>query len=99
NQEYASTTRFKNRIAHGMLSASFICTVLGTKMPGIGTIHIGQELQFIKPVYIGDTISVRLEIIEILEKSRMKISSKVYNQHGELTVDGISLVKAPTDEV
>mgnify|MGYP003576911611 CR=1 FL=1 len=101
NEEYAKGTRFGKRIAHGMLTSSFICTVLGTKLPGIGTIHISQSLDFKQAVYIGDTITVRLEIIEFLEKGRIKILSQVYNQKDELVVDGFSVVKPPkqTDEV
>ena len=95
NEEYAKRTRFGKRIAHGMLVSSFICTVLGMKLPGVGTIHIGQELKFIKPVYIGDTITVKLELTDILENGHFKIKSVVYNQDNEMVIDGFSTVKPP----
>lgn len=95
NEVYANETKFKKRIAHGMLTASFICTALGTKLPGIGTIHVNQQLSFLKPVYIGDTITVNLEIIEFLEKGYLKIRSYITNQHSEIVIDGFSVVKPP----
>lgn len=96
DEEFAKKSRFGKRIAHGMLTASFICTALGTKLPGEGTIHIKQELEFIKPVFIGDTITVYLEVVEILsEKKYLKIKSQIFNQEKELVVDGFSIVKPP----
>src|SRR5687768_14337450 len=67
NEEYAKSSRFGKRIAHGMLTSSFICTVLGMKLPGVGTIHISQQLEFKRPVFIGDTVTVILNVTEILE--------------------------------
>lgn len=99
DEEYAKTTRFGKRIAHGMLTASYICTALGTKLPGEGTIHIKQELEFLKPVYIGDTITVHLEVMEVLPpKSYLKITSQIFNQNQELVVDGFSIVKVPKED-
>ncbi len=95
DEVYASKTRFGKRIAHGMLTSSFICTVLGMKLPGVGTIHISQSLEFLRPVFIGDTVTVRLEVVDILEKGRLKIRSEVFNQHDEAVIDGHSIVKAP----
>ena len=96
DEEYCRKTRFGKRIAHGMLTSSFICTVLGMKLPGVGTIHISQNLEFKSPVYIGDTITVELEIIEILpEKGFLKIRSNIYNQAAEIVVEGFSVVKPP----
>lgn len=96
NEEYAKSTRFGKRIAHGMLTSSFICTALGTKMPGVGTIHINQNLSFKKPVYIGDTITVKLELLEKnTDKNIWVIKSDVYNQHDEIVVEGTSIVKPP----
>lgn len=64
NEVYAEQTFFKKRIAHGMLSAGFISAVLGTKLPGPGTIYMGQELKFTKPVYFGDTITAECIVDE-----------------------------------
>lgn len=96
DEEFARSSRFGKRIAHGMLTASFICTALGTKLPGEGTIHIKQEIEFLKPVFIGDTITVYLEAESILsDKNYLKIKSQIFNQDGELVVDGYSIVKPP----
>jgi len=95
NEEYAKQTRFGKRIAHGMLISSFICTVLGTQLPGLGTIHISQLVEFKRPVYIGDTITVKLKVIEVLEKGNLKILSQIFNQKDEIVVDGYSIVKPP----
>ena len=67
NEEYAKNTAFKTRIAHGMLSAGFISAVLGTKLPGPGTIYLNQDLRFTKPVQFGDTITatITLSLIHI----------------------------------
>ena len=65
NDEFAATTRFKKRIAHGMLSASFISTVVGTKLPGPGCIYVSQDLKFRAPVYIGDTVTTSAEILSL----------------------------------
>ena len=98
NEEYAKTTRFEKRIAHGMLVSSFICTALGMKLPGTGTIHINQQLDFKQPVYIGDTITVQLEVLEVVnEKGHLKIRSDIFNQHGEIVITGFSVVKPPKD--
>lgn len=61
NEDYASTTMFKGRIAHGMLSAGFISTVFGTKLPGPGCIYVAQSLKFKRPVKIGDTVIAKVE--------------------------------------
>ncbi len=95
NEEYAKTTRFGGRIAHGILTSAFICTSLGTQLPGIGTIHISQTLEFKAPVYIGDTITVHLKLLEVIEKGYLKILSQVYNQKKEIVIDGYSIVKPP----
>lgn len=65
NAEFASQTMFKERIAHGMLSAGLISTVFGTKLPGPGAIYVNQSLNFKAPVYIGDTVVARVELKEI----------------------------------
>ena len=72
DEEYAATTQFKGRIAHGMLSASYISTILGTRLPGPGTIYMGQTLQFRAPVRIGDEVVARCTISQIIrEKGRV----------------------------
>lgn len=95
NEQYASTTPFKTRIAHGMLSAGLISTVLGTRLPGPGTLYLGQELKFLKPVRIGDTITARVEVLEVLPKNRLRLRTTCKNQDGDLVIDGEALVMAP----
>ena len=75
DEEYASKTIFKKRIAHGILVSGLISAVLGTKLPGEGAIYMGQELKFMAPVFIGDTITATVEIIELIaEKNRVVFS-------------------------
>jgi len=89
NEEYAKTTIFKKRIAHGMLSAGFVSAVLGTKLPGEGSIYLGQELRFTAPVYMGDTITAEAEIIELIpEKNRIILKTTCTNQEGKIVLDG-----------
>lgn len=95
NEEYAKTTFFKERIAHGMLSAGFISAVLGLKLPGPGTIYISQQLDFKAPVKIKDTVTARVEVIERLEKNRLKLRTTCTNQDGILLVDGHAVVSPP----
>lgn len=87
---------FGERIAHGMLTASFISTVLGTRLPGPGTIYLSQELSFKRPVKFGDTIEAKVEVIEkIEEKNRLIVRTTCTNQHGELVIDGKAMVMPP----
>ncbi len=96
NEEYAKKTFFKTRIAHGMLSAGFISAVMGTKLPGPGTIYLKQDLIFKAPVMIGDTITTIVEIIDI-NKNRNKVYVKTscINQEGKIVLDGSAVVMAP----
>ncbi len=96
NEEYAKKTFFKARIAHGMLLAGFISAVIGNKLPGPGTIYVRQELNFLAPVHIGDTITARAEVGEInTEKNRVKLKTTCVNQEGTMVLDGEALVSPP----
>lgn len=87
--EFAKTTMFKERIAHGMLSAGFISAVLGTALPGKNAIYLAQELQFKAPVKIGDTVTATVEVLEKIEgKNRVILRTTVTNQKGVLVTDG-----------
>lgn len=89
NQEFAAQSRFKQRIAHGMLSASFISTVIGTELPGVNTIYLSQEVKFTAPVYFGDTLTAEAEVLEKREEKRiLTLKTTVMNQHGKVVVDG-----------
>jgi len=96
NEPFAAGTFFKGRIAHGMLSAGFISAVIGTKLPGPGAIYMSQSLRFTAPVRIGDTITARAEVIEVIEeKNRVKLSTTCTNQDGTVVLDGEALVMPP----
>jgi 3-hydroxybutyryl-CoA dehydratase len=96
NEDYAKQTFFKTRIAHGMLSAGFISNVLGNHLPGPGSIYIRQELNFLSPVRIGDTIRARVEIIDITpEKNRIKLKTQCINQDGTVVIDGEAVISPP----
>ena len=95
DEAYAKNSIFKGQVAHGMLSASYISAILGTKFPGNGTIYLGQNLKFVKPVYVGDTIEIVVTILEIGSKSKARLSTNVYNGTGDLVVEGEALVKLP----
>lgn len=96
NEEYSKDTMFKGRIAHGMLSASYISTVLGMQLPGPGTIYLSQELKFTAPVRFGDTITATVEVIErIEEKNRITLETICTNQIGEIVVKGKAMVMPP----
>jgi 3-hydroxybutyryl-CoA dehydratase len=76
NEEFAKETLFKGRIAHGMLAASFLSTVLGTRLPGPGAIYMGQTLNFRAPVKVGDTVIARVEVTDVdHDKRRIKVET------------------------
>lgn len=96
NEVYAKDTMFKGRIVHGMLTASYFSTILGTLLPGPGTIYLGQELKFTKPVHIQDTIKATVTVTEIIEeKNIIKLETIAYNQAGDVVVKGIATVMPP----
>lgn len=96
NESYAKETMFKGRIAHGMLSAGFISTVLGTLLPGPGSVYMGQELKFVKPVFFNDTITATCTVTEIIEdKKRIILDTICTNQDGEEVLTGSATIFLP----
>ena len=96
NENYAKNTFFKTRIAHGMLTAGFISAIIANQLPGPGTIYLKQELSFLAPVHIGDTITARVEIIELnTEKNRVRLKTTCSNQDGVMVLEGFGLVSPP----
>jgi 3-hydroxybutyryl-CoA dehydratase len=92
----ATASRFGGRIAHGMLVAGFISTVLGTRLPGPGTIYLSQSLRFVAPVRLGDTVTARVEVAELVPaKRRARLATTVRNQRGETVIDGEATVMVP----
>jgi 3-hydroxybutyryl-CoA dehydratase len=93
DDEFARTTRFGRRIAHGMLGASLISTVLGTKLPGEGTIYLSQTLQFLAPVFPGDTVTAKVVVTKIKEgKPIITLETVCENQRGETLIQGEAVV-------
>lgn len=99
DEAFAATTPFKGRIAHGMLSGALISAAIACELPGPGTIYIGQEMSFLRPVRPGDEIRIELEVLEKLPKNRLRIATRVLNQEGKKVVDGVATVMAPTEKV
>ena len=96
NESYARETFFKTRIAHGMLCAGLISTVLGNKLPGYGTIYVQQKLNFLAPVKIGDTITAHAEVIEIMTaKNKVRLKTDCSNQEGISVIEGEAIVSPP----
>lgn len=96
NDVAAEKSLFGRKIAHGMLVASFISNVLGNRLPGEGTVYLEQNLKFIKPVYIGDTVTAEVVVAEILneQKGIIKLLTNVKNQQQETVLNGYAIVKA-----
>ena len=96
NETFAKDTFFKTRIAHGMLTAGFISGVVGTQLPGHGTIYITQNLTFLAPVHFQDTITARVEVLEVItEKNRVRLRTTCTNQDGVIVMDGEALASPP----
>ena len=94
---YAAGTHFKERIAHGMIIAGLISGVIGMKLPGPGTIYLQQNLNFLAPVKVGDVVTASVEVIELLEKNRVRLKTKCVKQDGVVVLDGEALVIAPKE--
>ncbi|MCE7949034.1 MAG: enoyl-CoA hydratase [Chloroflexi bacterium CFX4] len=98
DEEYAKTTRFGRRIAHGMLTASLISAVLGNDLPGMGTIYLSQTVNFKAPVYLDDTITATVEVTAFREEKRIAtLRTTCTNQDGVLVVEGEATVIAPKE--
>jgi len=93
DEAFAQTTRFGRTIAHGMLTASLISAVLANKLPGAGSIYLGQTLQFVAPVFPGDEITARVTVKEIREdKPIVKLETICINQRDEVVIRGEATV-------
>lgn len=96
NDVYARKSRYKERIVHGMLSSSLISTVIGTKLPGNGSIYVEQKLVFKAPVLFGDTITAKVEVQDIyMEKNRVKLRTYCINQNDKIVLDGHAIIIPP----
>lgn len=98
DEEFASKTPFGGRIAHGMLTAGFVSAAIASKLPGPGSIYLGQSLRFTKPVRPGDTVSVKIEVLEVNSaRRRVRLATVCTNQHGETVMDGEATVLVPAE--
>jgi len=88
NEEFAQTTLFKGRIAHGILSAAFISTVFGTKLPGPGCIYVSQSLKFKAPVRIGDTVTATVELTALVPEKKFATFRTTASVAGKIVLDG-----------
>lgn len=96
DRHFARDTIFKQRVVHGMFTASMISAVLANELPGVGTIYLGQTLKFTAPVFFGDTIVTEVEVSQVdREKGRVVLNATLKNQRGELVLSGESKVLAP----
>jgi 3-hydroxybutyryl-CoA dehydratase len=96
NEIYAKNTFFKTRIAHGMLTAGLISAIIANQLPGPGTIYLKQDLSFLAPVHIGDTITGRVEVMELIpDKNRVRLKTTCSNQDGVIVISGEGLVSTP----
>ncbi len=93
NEDWAKTTMFKGRIAHGILTATYVSTVIGMELPGPGTIYISQSMKFRRPVRIGDEITARVEVIgKNDEKEFLVLKTVCINQEDKVVLDGEAVV-------
>ncbi|MBI2954890.1 MAG: MaoC family dehydratase [Chloroflexi bacterium] len=95
---YASKTIFRERVAHGMLVASLISAVVGTRLPGLGTIYLSQNLEFKAPVKLGDTIEAEVEVLEVIvarNRVRLRTTCRNKDRNGQIVIDGEALVMPP----
>jgi 3-oxoacyl-[acyl-carrier protein] reductase len=94
DEKYASTTQFKKPVVHGMLGASFISTIIGTKLPGDGALWFSQSLEFILPVRIGDELTVTAEVLKKNDKEQIiELKTEIHNQNRQIVTKGIAKVK------
>ncbi len=95
SKEFAAGTRFKERIAHGMLTAGLISAVIGMKLPGPGCMYLSQKLDFLAPVRIGDEITARVEVVEVISPKRLRLRTRCMNQKNEVVIDGEAVIVPP----
>lgn len=93
---FAAGTRFGRVIAPGMLTGSYVSSVIGTRLPGPGTIYLSQDFRFLRPVYIGDRVTARVEVVERLaDRRRLRLRTTCHNQDGDLLLEGEAWVLPP----
>lgn len=96
NHEFATETMFEGRIAHGMLTASFISTAIGTKLPGTGAIYLKQSLNFRAPVRVGETVRAKVTIRQVIREKRRVVLETVATVGDTVVIDGEALILVPS---
>ena len=96
NHEFASETLFEGQVAHGMLTASFISTVIGTKLPGPGCIYVSQNLRFMAPVKVGDTVTATCTVSRLIPEKHMIEMETICSVGGKTVLDGQATILVPT---
>ena len=100
DEEFAKRSRFGGRVAHGPLTLALAAGVLGTELPGVGTIAVSNHIEYRRPVFVGDTITTRGEVAELQpERRRVTIALTWTNQDGELVAEGNAVVMPPKERV
>ncbi len=93
DEDFAKTTQFERPIVHGMLASSLISGLLASKVPGAGSIYLGQSLKFVRPIFVGETVTAKVEVTRVRDdKPIAVISTQVLNANGEVAVDGEATV-------
>jgi 3-hydroxybutyryl-CoA dehydratase len=95
SREFAEKTRFKKPVVHGILTAGTISAAIGMKLPGPGCIYLSQTLEFKAPVFPGDEITARVEIVEVISQKRLRFRTRCFNQNQVLVIDGEAVVVPP----
>jgi len=95
SRDFAADTRFRQRIAHGLLTAGTISAAIGMKLPGPGCIYLSQTLEFKAPVFLGDEITARVEIVEVVSGKRLRMRTRCFNQDKVLVIDGEAMIVPP----
>ena len=98
DDSFAARSRFGKRIAHGMLVGGLISGVIGTKLPGPGTIYLSQTMRFKKPVFFEDTITAHVKVTNIREdKPIITLDTQCINQNNEVVIEGEAIVMLPAE--
>lgn len=97
DESYAKSTQFGRRVAHGILTAGIISTVLAQELPGLGTVFVELAIKFLKPVFINDTITAKAMVEEIISPKRVRMLVACVNQHGEDVAIGNAIVIPPKE--
>ena len=95
SKEFAEKTRFRKRIAHGLLTAGTISAAIGMKLPGPGCLYLSQSLDFKAPVFLGDEITAHVEIVEVISEKRLRMKTRCFNQDKVLVIDGEAIIVPP----